>query len=91
MNFIKTKLRSWLLDNGTVCRTGNPYDNSNDAIESENQINFSIIGANGGRIVQVRYYDHATDRNQNRLHIITPDENLGEALAHIITMETLGR
>ena len=89
MNSIKTKLRSWLFGVDTI--SVNPYDDSNDAIESENQINFSIISANGGRIVQVRYYDHATDRNRNSLHVITPDEDLAEALAHIITMETLGR
>jgi hypothetical protein len=50
-----------------------------------------VINAAGGRIVQVRYYDQKADRHSNKLHIITPEENLAESLAHILAIETISR
>jgi hypothetical protein len=85
----KQKLREWL------------YDDSNESIPTierdendlreEQAIHFSVIPAAGGRIVQVRVYDHRTDRNSNKLHIITPEENLAESLAQILQIEQLSR
>jgi hypothetical protein len=57
----------------------------------DDAIHFSVLPANGGRIVQVRYYDKARDRHFTKLHVITPDEKLEEALAHIFQLEVLSR
>ena len=52
-------------------------------------MNFTLYRANGGYIIEHRVYDHKTDRNNNSLHIITEEKNLGEEIAKIITYENL--
>lgn len=52
-------------------------------------MNFTIYKANGGYVMEYRSYDQKTDRSDNRLHIITPDQDLGQQIAHIITYEAL--
>jgi hypothetical protein len=57
----------------------------------DNPINFSVVNASGGRIVQVRHYDLKSDRHRHSLHIITPEEDLATALAHILVIDNLSR
>lgn len=52
---------------------------------------FRTYNANGGTVVEVSYYDVTTDRSSTSLHVIPKDEDLGQALAHIITYEALKR
>lgn len=85
----KQKLREWLYDDSNEVPMAIERD-END-LREEQAIHFSVIPAAGGRIVQVRVYDHRTDRNSNKLHIITPDENLAESLAQILQIEQLSR
>lgn len=86
----KQKLREWLYDDsGDVPKMAIERD-END-LREEHAINFSVIPAAGGRIVQVRVYDQRTDRNSTKLHIITPDEDLASSLAQILQIEQLSR
>jgi len=85
----KQKLRNWLYDDSKEEVIAVTRDDND--LREEQAINFSVIPAAGGRIVQVRVYDHRTDRNSNKLHIITPDENLAESLAQILQIEQLSR
>ena len=57
-------------------------------IES-NGMNFTVYKASGGHIIEHRVYDRKTDRNNNSLHIITDDKDLGEEISKIITFESL--
>ncbi len=91
MNFIKRKIRDWVMRDEAVCIAVEDDDNDIDLNRQENSINFNVVNASGGRIVQVRYYDRKTDRNYSKLHIVTPDENLAESLAHILAIETMSR
>jgi hypothetical protein len=50
---------------------------------------FELFKANGGYIVETRYYDSKSDRHHNKLHIINDENDIGEALGKIITMESL--
>ena len=56
-------------------------------------MNFTIYPASGGHVVEIRdalnHFD--TPRNEHTLHVIHSDKDLGEALAHILTFETLKR
>lgn len=52
-------------------------------------INFTLHKASGGYVVEYRTYDEKNDRNNNRLHIITDEKELGEELSKIITFESL--
>jgi len=49
----------------------------------------NIYFASGGTIVESCMFDRRTDNTQSKLHIVGPDENLGESIAHIITLELL--
>ncbi len=42
-------------------------------------------------VVEHTHYDNKTDENYNSIHIITDDQDLGEQLSKIITIEMLRR
>jgi hypothetical protein len=52
-------------------------------------LNLSIYGADGGTVMEFRHYDHAKDRSDYSLHVISQNENFEERVAHAITMEML--
>ena len=52
-------------------------------------MHLKIYRANGGTVVETTTYDRQKDRNQNQLHIIGHDTDLGEGFSKIITMESL--
>ena len=52
-------------------------------------MNFTIHPATGGYILEYRVYDKKNDRSDNKLHIINNDQDLGESIGKIITMEIL--
>lgn len=87
----RQKLRAWLFEENDSPAMVIRSDEDDSRIESESSIHFTVTNASGGRIVQVRHYDRKADRNVHSLHIITPDENLAEALAHILILETVGK
>jgi hypothetical protein len=63
---------------------------STRSLES-NGVNFRLYNANGGHVVELTHYDSQTDRQTTGLHIIPASEDLGQSLAHIITLEALKR
>lgn len=65
--------------------------NSNSLDDHNNGMNFTVYSAIGGKIIQIKHYDTATDRTKSSLYIITDKENLGEELGQIITVESLSR
>ena len=52
-------------------------------------MNFSLYSASGGYIVEYRHFDEKRGENINNLHIINSDENLGERIGQIVTLELL--
>jgi hypothetical protein len=54
-------------------------------------MSFRIHRASGGMVVEHTHYDNKTDENYNSIHIITDDQDLGEQLSKIITIEMLRR
>ena len=52
-------------------------------------MNFTIHPAAGGYILEYRVYDRKNDRNDNKLHIINHDQDLGESIGKIVTMEIM--
>jgi hypothetical protein len=93
MNFIKSKLRNWLFndDSKVAVNEADRNDDSLDIRHRSDEIRFSVVSASGGKIVQVTYYDERKDNNVNKLHIITPDEDLAVSLAQILQIEQLSR
>jgi len=64
-------------------------DDSPGGIDLPDPINFKVQAVSGGTVVESRWYDHKKDENRVKLHIITQDENLSEAIGKIVTMELL--
>jgi hypothetical protein len=54
-----------------------------------NGLSLSIYGADGGTVMEFRHYDHAKDRSDYSLHVISQNENFEERVAHAITMEMM--
>ena len=66
-------------------------DDSPSGIDLPDPINFKVQAVAGGTIVESRWYDYKKDEQRVKLHIITEEENLAEAIGKIVTMELLKR
>jgi hypothetical protein len=53
--------------------------------------NFTVYQASGGFIIETGYYDVAADVQHQTLHIINDDEDLGNSIGKILTIEHLKR
>ena len=102
MNWLKKRLRNWVntdtveIDYIESSMTSKHHNRRNGLVTSSEPdalgtepLRLSIYRANGGMIVETRVYDRQKDRNQNQLHIVSHDDDLGRSLAKIITMESL--
>jgi hypothetical protein len=58
-------------------------------LESEATLTFIVFNAIGGKVVEFRRYDRKTDRSDNTVYVIAKDEDFGEKIARIATLETL--
>jgi hypothetical protein len=56
---------------------------------SKHRMSFTVYRANGGMMVEYNRYDERKDHHHCELHIVHPDQDLGEALAKIVTFESL--
>jgi hypothetical protein len=94
------KLFRWVNDYNSVSVPSEDYNSSNrgrglstkrspDNCIGKDGMNFTIHPAAGGYILEYRVYDHRTERNDNKLHIINEDQDLGESIGKIITLEIL--
>ena len=96
MNWLKLKLRNWVMSahdevekmSSNKIPRGLAVTSDSESLSTE-PLRLSIYRANGGTIVETRTYDRQKDRNQNQLHVVTHDQDLGDSLAKIITMESL--
>ncbi len=52
-------------------------------------MNFTLYNATGGYVLEYRRYDKKTDRQDTKLHIINHDDDLGEKIGQIISLEIL--
>jgi hypothetical protein len=85
------KLLRWAQNYGT---TATLIDNDVAINTISNSIgargmNFSLYSASGGYIVEYRSFDEKRGENNYNLHIINSDENLGEKIGEIVTLELL--
>jgi len=88
----RQRIRNWLYgDDSPDMPIAIDRDDDDLRIDHDMALHFSVIPAAGGKIVKVQYYDRIKDRNQVKLSIITPDENLADALAQILQIEMLSR
>ena len=89
MNWLKRKLRNWIFEEDATETKSSRLISIRDREIEGNGMNFTIMNAVGGYVMQYSQYDEKNDRNDRRLHIITSDQDLGQSIAHIITLEML--
>jgi hypothetical protein len=94
-------LDNWILQRAKRIRNRNETIKSIDRAEismtgdrpsigsNRHRMNFTVYRANGGMMVEYNRYDERKDQHHCELHIVTPDENLGDALSKIVTFESL--
>ena len=66
-------------------------EDDESAIDLPDPIRFKVQAVNGGTIVETRWWDGKKDENRVKLHIVTSDNDLAEAIGKIVTMELLQR
>lgn len=59
------------------------------ACGDEPVLNFKVYSAVGGKVVEFRRYDRRSDRNDTTTYIITNDQDFGERISKIATMENI--
>lgn len=57
--------------------------------QPDRAIQFTVYNASGGRVVETRRYDRHKDRSHQGLYVITSDQDFGNEIDKIITMEAL--
>ena len=83
----KQRIRNWL---------NNDYEQDipqiveADRLSSEG-MRLQIYKASGGYVIETRSYDSHKDRHHNSMHVITEEQDLGDALGKIVMMEALKR
>ena len=95
INWFKQKVISWVREDWNKVRHGDndlvvsPVTSSKGRRLDQHGMNFTIHSANGGYVMEYTSYDPRTDERSNALHIIASDQDLGQGIAHIITLEML--
>jgi len=97
MRWLRIKIRRWLNDHESMDdafvnskRGRNTLVAARDSHELDGEpIRFNIFRANGGTVVQTHMYDRQKDRSFQQLHIVGHDQDLGESLGKIVTLESL--
>ena len=95
MKWLKRKLRKWVDDAREEPDVFEHKLSSGNLVVREDvetfvePMRFTLTKANGGFIVSTRRYDNRTDRSTGDNYIITDDDDLGDAISKIVTMEAL--
>ena len=92
MKWFKRKLAKWVNEYNNEpkpAREGMILSADSDSVSSDPILNFKVYSAVGGRIVEFRQYDRHKDRNFHQTYIITNDQDFGERISKIATMEIL--
>lgn len=85
----KQRFRNWLNDSDSDM-IDQPMAIEADRLSSEG-MRMQIYKASGGYVVETRSYDNHKDRHLNSMHVITEQQDLGDALGKIVMMEALKR
>jgi hypothetical protein len=90
MRKLKRWIRQWLNDDSISLSKESPQlVSDSETLSTDPVLNFRVYNAVGGKVVEFRYYDRGKDRNHNQTYIITNDQDFGERIAKIATLESL--
>jgi hypothetical protein len=94
INWIRQKLHNFIFPQDSSVNECRPSQKNRGLVSTGRSLdsrgmNFTIHQANGGYVLEYSVYDEKTDRHNNALHIIGSDQDLGQGIAHVITLEML--
>jgi hypothetical protein len=105
MNWFKRMVVNWVKEDWNNTRAeveqdcypspkmsrGNPISTISGRanIDSEPTLQFKVYSAVGGKIVEFHRYDPNSDRTDRQIYIIGKEEDFGEKIAKISTLEVL--
>jgi hypothetical protein len=96
MNWLKLLLRDWVNSAQDICIPEDSYAtvkpsrlSGRNEVGTEPTLNFKVYNAVGGKVVEFSRYDRKTDRSDHQIYIIGKDEDFGEKIAKIATLEVL--
>lgn len=64
---------------------------SSTSLDSPGGIRFTIYKAHGGMVIESNIYDRHKDENIHGLYLVTDEQDLGEEINKIVTMELMRR
>lgn len=96
MKWFKKLLWRWAyqgqeLEENVKMSTGNRLISRDEAATCGDDpiLNFKVYSAVGGKVVEFRRYDRRNDNSDTTTYIITNDQDFGDRIAKIATMEQL--
>lgn len=89
MRKLKRWIRRWLNDSDSIAKESPQLVSDSETLSTDPVLNFRVYNAIGGKVVEFRYYDRGKDRSHNQTYIITSDQDFGERIAKIATLESL--
>jgi hypothetical protein len=93
-NWLRTQIHNFIFSQDKELVESTTHRGARALISRGSQLdsrgmNFTIHMANGGYVLEYSSYNEKTDRHDNTLHIINSDTDLGQGIAHVITLEML--
>lgn len=94
INWLRNALHNFIFPHDNLVNETRPSGKNRGLISSvkvldSRGMNFTIHMANGGYVLEYSTYNEKTDRHDNALHIIPSEQDLGQGIAHVITLEML--
>ena len=93
INWLRLKILHWLETDPVVeaklARQTIGSHIEERSIGDEPVMRFKVYSAIGGRIVEFSRHDRRNDRHEHTLYIINNDEDFGQRIAKIATLENL--
>ena len=89
-NWLRKKLKNFLYpDDEAELVPSRLSVTSNDDIQEDNTLRFTVTPARGGIIVSVRNYNRKRDTSENTVHVIHDDEDVAKHVSEIVSLSLL--
>jgi len=85
---LRQRIRSWLMEDDDYDQYVPQAVMETPSLDSEG-MRFTVFKASGGFVIETRTYDRRKDESNNKIYVITENQDLGQELGKIITMESL--
>ena len=89
-NWLRKKLKNFLYpDDEAELVPSRLSVTSNDDIQEDNTLRFTVTPDRGGIIVSVRNYNRKRDTSENTVHVIHDDEDVAKHVSEIVSLSLL--